>query len=231
MSLLSVLSSSYRHRAGLLATLLLCITGLASGQSVPAAPSNVTVGVTRISTNLVESQSYLIQWRDNSINESYFVLEVRVGLVGPYTRLTGLLVPANGELQTVALSVAFAPGTQLQWRVLAVADPTTEPGQLLNGDEKFSAPSPARIVTIPSVPSFNAPTGLSAALTGDGFLNVAWVDNSNTEEAFEIQSKLSTAPDSAYTTLVVPFFEQSSFSLVGGLLPGQSHSLRVRALC
>lgn len=229
MPKLSAHPPARRLLAGVLGFILLCSSGLLRAQSAPAAPSNVTVGVTRIVTGVGESQSYLVRWRDNSLNESYFIIQVRIGLVGPYTDLTGALVGANNEAQIVNLST-FPAGTLLQWRLVAVSDPTTGNGQLLNGDETKSAPSSPAIVVIPAVPTFNAPTSFTASLIGDGLLQLAWTDNSTTEEAFEIQYKLSSASDAAYASLSFPAFEQNPIALIPGLLPGQSYNLRIRAL-
>lgn len=194
--------------------------------AAPFAPSQVKVGMSRVDAFSPERQLYLVQWQDNSLNESYFLIQARAGTTGSFVSIT--LASPDEEVTTVNLGQVFPAGTRMYFRVVAVSDPTT--GSLLSGDETFSTPSAAGSVLIPNPTTFNAPTNLTSSITGDGLIRLAWTDNSTTEEVFEVQYKRETEADTAYQSLTTLFLEQNPFEGTLGLKPGGTYHLRIRAL-
>lgn len=213
------------RRSVLMGLGLIAALGTVADAVVPFAPSATKVGVTRVDTGAVESQRYLVRWKDNSLNESYFIIQARAGTSGSFVTVS--LASADAEVAGFQLNT-MPVGTQMYFRVLAVNDPTTS--LLLNGDEGISTPSPAVSVGIPNALTFGAPTAFAANVTGDGLVKLTWTDNSTTEEAFEVQYKVLSAGDDTYATLYNPAYEQNPFETSAGLAPGQSYALRIRAL-
>lgn len=206
---------------------LLLALAHAHGTVAPSAPSHVRVGVSRVNAFNPERQLFHVSWRDNSLNATYFLVQARVGTTGSFVNLS---LSGTNEAG-ITLSQVFPVGTQMFFRVVAVNDPTPQSeATRLNGDEAFSAPSAAASVVIPAATTFGAPTNLTATITGDGLIRLAWTDNSTTEEVFEVQSKLETEPESAYTTLTALFAERNPFEGSLRLRPSLTYHLRIRAL-
>lgn len=202
-----------------------------SEAAAPAPPNTVSAGVSRIVTGVTERQLFLIRWKDRSLDETYFIIQYRPGLTGPFYSV--YLADPDTEAAGIDLGVAFTPGTVVEFRVVAIKDPTTGQGQILNGDEEYFIPpntTTQAAVAIPFNLTFGAPSGFSALLIGDGLLRLSWTDNSTTEEAFEVQYKKTSDPDTAYATLFRPSFEQNPAEVSAGLIPSQSYHLRIRAL-
>lgn len=233
MSFSRLLPPFLRHyRPGFLLAILACLAFAAKLQAAaPAPPNNVSVGVSRIVTGVSEQQLFLIRWTDRSLDESYFIIQYRLGLSGPFYSV--YLSNPDVEAEGINLGVAFNPGSLVEFRVVAIKDPTTGQGQILNGDEEYFIPpntSSQGSVTIPTSITFGAPANLSASVTGDALLRLSWLDNCTTEEAFEVQYKRTSDPDTAYSTLFYPTFEQNPVETIAGLIPSQSYHLRIRAL-
>ena len=71
----------------------------------------------------------------------------------------------------------------------------------------------------------NAPSGLSALASGPDTIDLAWSDNSNDENSFNVQS----SPDNTSWTSIATLAANTSFFTDDGLLPESLHYYRVRA--
>ena len=131
-------------------------------QTAPQAPTNLTA---LNSGTLVNN----VNWVDNSFDETGFELHYTISPSATYSLLATL--PAN----TTTYSHAGLNYTTT-YCYKALATNTVGVSAFTNTD----------CATTPQQPAPNAPTSLTAANTGTLINNVAWVDNSTDETAFEL---------------------------------------------
>lgn len=191
---------------------LLCLIGSGSAAAQilppPAAPSNLRV--TTLGVN-----SFLMEWKDNAINEKGWDIRVSLGTVAaparflllPYANLTSYVVITN-EL----------PASTLSFRLAAYNGET--------GVENFSGYT--SVVTVNSLPTstFNPPTNFTAAVLNDGSFRLGWDDNATSETGYQVEYRIGTEAWQ-FLTNVNPAV---TFSFpVAGFQPTTAYSFRTRA--
>lgn len=157
-----------------LASLLLVLTTHA--QASPAAPSNLRVKPLGIN-------SFLMEWQDNSKNETGWEIRISLGDV-PFPERY-LLVP-TANLTSYVVITNDLPNRTLSFQLAAYNGPT--------GAEKFSKPT--SVVTVKSLDQsvFAAPTLLKATPLDDGRFRLAWTDNSTSEHGYQVQYRKASGP-------------------------------------
>lgn len=168
----------------------------------PAAPSGLRV------INITTNQATLV-WFDNSNNETAFRLEHKRG-TGDYI----FLFTCNPNT-TSFLRQGLVPGTQYTFRV--------------NASNTFGISPWANEVTIttPLIPTAPAaPSSLVANVSGPDTIALSWVDNSNSELVFKIESRAGASGTFQEVGMVAT--GGTNFSL-SGLVPGIQYFFRVRA--
>ncbi len=167
----------------------------------PGTPTNLTATV-------VNSDQINLAWTDNATSELGYKIELRAGATGVFAEIDE--VSANA---TSYQSTGLDAGTQYFYRVRAFS-PTG-----------FSAYSNvANGITLPDVPI--APSGLTATAFSNTQINLAWKDNSNGEDGFKIERKLSAAATFTQIGTVGP--NVTAFTS-GSLSANAAYTYRVRA--
>jgi probable HAF family extracellular repeat protein len=166
----------------------------------PAAPGGL------VATDSSATQLSL-SWRDNSDNETAFVLWRR-GAPNDWARIA-VLAPNV----TRYIDQGVSPETSFQYRVRAIG---------LGGASPWS--NEVEATTLPLPPA--APTGLAAAVTSATQLDLAWTDHSDTETAFALFRK-SGAGDWVRIAVLAPNITRYADR---GLSPETSYTYRVRAI-
>jgi len=167
---------------------------------VPAAPGNLTGWAS-------SSNEVVLNWLDNSNNETSFRVERQVNGTFQEIQTTGANV-------TSARVSGLAAGTSYVFRVRA-ANASGYSAYSNTATVTTSAPN----ATVPA-----APTGLTARGTVAGAIQLTWTDKSNNETSFRIE-KLNSG---TYQEVMVVGANVTT-ALVVGLNPGTSYSFRVRA--
>ena len=127
---------------------------------------------TNLRATQVSNSRLDLAWRDNSDNETGFLLQQRrdpdylAGWVVPWVSIA--TVPANVSRFSVD---GLLPGTSYHHRVRA-----------FNGIESSAFSNTVRTVTL----GIQAPTGLVAAMRSNSWIYLAWRDNSNNETGFRL---------------------------------------------
>jgi PKD repeat protein len=156
-------------------TTVIGVTALPPGSSLPLAPSNLTYWV-------LTATSADLHWKDNSTNETGFVVERCVGTAAACNANPALYVPlpAVGANVDALFDSGLAGGTTYSWRVRA-----------FNGVGS-SGYSNTLSATLPTVPA--APTNLTArarSQTSGGGVKVSvvlnWIDNATTETGYTVE--------------------------------------------
>lgn len=195
----------------------------------PKPPKNLTVE-TSLSGTLGETKSgryFLLNWEDNSVNESGFRVEIRYGNTGAFGTLA---YTAINETQYV-FAYDFGDSFLVQFRVQSFK---------YNGAVVESSPSNiVQIITSNeqatlNVPSNFAVTNVVGSKTYDGVLDMSWNDNSTAEIFYQVFYR--EKPDSgdtsppAFTTLGnLHWFNTHEALLQPGLVPGREYQFTVRA--
>ena len=189
--------------------LLVAGSTLASASAkTPAAPSNLQVKV-------LGSNSFQLQWKDNSKNETGW--EIRVGLKGKKAPPRYTLVPtANITSYTVVTS--DLPGQELDFQMTAYHGAA--------GSEKFSKPTSIVRAKALSPSKFGAPTALTAKAVDDGQIRIGWKDNATSESGYSLDFRIGKAEWKPLGTVGPGLV----FSIPAtGFSPSTIHSFRVRA--
>ncbi|MFQ5454664.1 MAG: fibronectin type III domain-containing protein [Nitrospirota bacterium] len=126
------------------------------------APSNLTAAT------LSPSQIRL-DWSDNSIDETGFRIERKIGSGGTYTEIATV-----GTNITMYDDSGLTDSTQYYYRVRAYD---------INGNSSYS--NEANAVTYPLPPA--GPSGLNTQVISSSEIMVTWTDNSNNEDGFRIE--------------------------------------------
>jgi cyclophilin family peptidyl-prolyl cis-trans isomerase len=171
-------TSFLRRQAG-----LLLVSAMAAMALPPGAPSDVKVqlslGVNQGGAR-VTGDTYVMTWNDNAIDETGYKVELRGGNAGPFMtignfgpNLEGLYL-GGGTTPPLALQ----PGQSVQFRVTAYK---------YNGAKIETRTGALQTVVYPSgTGAINTPTGLTAAVQGDGRVQLNWVDTSTGETYHQV---------------------------------------------
>lgn len=195
--------------------LFLCGVTSTAHAAPPAAPTNAAVSISRPSDPSVNW--YIVKWKDNSTDEGGFQIRARLASGGPWAPIA----IADPGVDNWAFAIkAFPTGTTLQFQVLAFSGPKSKPSG-------FSAPSNTTSISVP-VAKFDPPGNLTATANDGGIIEISWVDNSTTEEAFAVEMR--TGGSGNFTALGTAQFNTISVPITGFDTPGTLREFRVRAV-
>jgi len=167
----------------------------------PTAPSGLTV--TAISNTQID-----LAWTDNSTVEDGFKIERKTGAAGTYAEITQVGVNVVSFSNT-----GLSASTQYFYRVRAYN---------VSGNSAYSAEVNA--TTLPDLPV--APSGLTATAVSNTQIDLAWTDNSSSEDGFKIESKTGAA--GTYAEIFSTAVNATSYSNTG-LSASTEYFYRVRA--
>ncbi len=193
-------------------TLLTLALALAGGGSLfakaPAAPSNLRVKPLGVN-------SFLLEWKDNSKNETGWEIRVSKGVTNRPSRFQ--LIPSPNITSYVVITTAV-PGSTLSFQLAAYTGKA--------GSEVYSKKASTVIAKAFPTTTFGAPTELAATTVDDGRIRLAWKDNSTSEHGYQIEAKKGLA---AWAPVGIAN-PGTKFSMnVINFEPGTSYSLRVKA--
>lgn len=187
-----------------LSLMLLLASGLAVSGAPPAAAFNL-----RAVTN--SPFTFSLSWRDNSTNETSFIIGVRpAGSVGNYAALGNPV--AAGVTNFIAAGLMF-PGSTNQIAVFAA-----------NGDGNTISSN----TVIVQMPRFDAPTNLQAAILDASTVRLTWKDNTTNETDFFVGVRIGTNGSfSIFPGGVLPA-NTTNFTATG-LEPAQTYQFVIQA--
>ena len=162
--------------------------------STPAVPSTPTA----LRVTLDSPTSVVLNWTDNSANESGFRIWRRVGLTGSFAE-----IGTTGQNQTVFQNANLVPNTTYTYRVTAF----NSQGDSANSNE-VTQNTPGNQPTPPA-----PPTGLTATAAAPTRVLLSWVDVSDNETGFRIRRRIGSTGnfvDLATVNANVNFFEDST---------------------
>jgi len=172
-----------------------------TGQSVPAAPSNLTA--TAASATQIN-----LSWTDNSTNETAFLVERSTDGVN-FTQIASLAAGTASYSDT-----GLASGTHYTYRVRA---------SNAAGNSAYSNTAAATTIALLTAPV--APTGLSATAASPSTVNLAWSNVATNATGIEIDRQTGSG---AYVAVTVVSPGTSTFT-DAGLAEGTAYSYRVFA--
>ncbi len=142
--------------------------------AIPAAPSSLTA-------NAVSTSEITLNWKDNSDNETAFVIEVSNTSGSGYT----LLKEVNANVKTFS-HTGLKTGETKYYRVKATNS---------SGSSTYS--NVTKGTTMTAIPA--APSSLTASATSSSEIKLTWKDNSDNETEFILE--VSTNTKNNFTTL------------------------------
>ncbi|MCY3714372.1 MAG: fibronectin type III domain-containing protein [Gemmatimonadetes bacterium] len=172
---------------------------------VPATPS-------ALSAEAQSTTSVLLRWTDNSDNETGFKIERRLstGTDADFSQIDTTAVS-----DTTYTDSGLDEGTSYKYRVRAFNSV---------GNSAYSnADSATTHLTLP-----DAPSSLSAGATSPTQISLSWSDNSDNEDGFRIERKLTPAADSTFSRIGMVGEDTKSYT-DGGLASGTGYTYRVYA--
>ncbi|GEM_PF-1301914 len=174
------------------------------GGNPPVAPSNLTA-------TAVSSSQINLAWQDNSDNETGFRIERSLDGIN-FSLLT--MVAAN----TVSYpNTELAANTRYYYRIKALNSSL--------GDSGFSNTADATTLQQGSPPAAPVITNIAAPLCSQ--INLTWQDNSNNEEGFRIERRVSNG---SYATLATVAANMTSYSDTMGVQANTQYFYRLKAL-
>ena len=192
---------------------------------IPLAPTNLTQDT---NSNSTIAQSISLRWTDNATNEDKFVIEKKLSSAMAWVSLAQII----GTNITSYTDTAVYPGTSYDYRVQAClsgtgcSDYATITGLVITSS--YVPPNttvPASTSTAPSIPLI--PSNLVQGTVTDHSVTINWTDNSNNEDKFNIDRKLSTA--TAWTPLTLITTANTTSYTDTTVTPGSSYNYRVQA--
>ncbi len=195
-------------------SIFLSLLGLGSAwAAAPAVPTGLKV--TPLGVN-----SFQVEWKDNSKNETGF--ELRVGLKSKNPPARFLLIPtlsATGtDKQTKLIITNPLPGKELNFQMTAYNGAT--------GFEIFSNPTAVVTIKALSPTEFMPPSKLRAKRVDDSQIRLAWDDNATSEYGYQVFLKKGTGKWELYTITQPGTKFDFPFS---GFDTEKTYSFRVRA--
>lgn len=174
---------------------------------VKTPPSKTFSAASKLSVTPVNDNTVRLKWQDNSNSEHGFQIEAKKGL-GNWAAIQAV----NSKRKYNELVTNLEPGTSYSFRVRAFR----------NNPVVFT-PYSNEVNGAPF--AFLAPINVVASPKGEGDLELKWVDKSNIEAGYEIDSKTGTA-DFSVLTRVIPNGTVLNHT---GLPINATYSYRVRA--
>ncbi|MFH1226477.1 MAG: SBBP repeat-containing protein, partial [Planctomycetota bacterium] len=181
----------------------------ASGDSAYCAEASGATPInppSALNTEVISSSQINLTWTDNSAVGPGFKIERKTGTGGIYAQIA--LVEAG---ITSYSDTGLTDGTVYYYRVRAYN---------ASGDSDYSNEASPAI-------ALNAPTGLAPAAVSFSQINLAWTDNSNNEDGFQIERKTGIAGTYAAITTIVGA-DIAAYSDTG-LTDGTVYYYRVKA--
>ena len=167
----------------------------------PVAPSGLAASAA--SFNQID-----LSWTDNATNEAGFIIERKTGAGGVYA-----VIDSIGANTTLYSSTGLEGSTQYYFRVRAYNT---------GGNSTYS--NEANATTLPNPPS--PPSNLTATAVSNEQVDLAWTDNSSSEDGFKIEIKIGAAGE--YTEVAIVGADVTNYSSVG-LEASTEYFCRVRA--
>jgi hypothetical protein len=174
--------------------------------AVPVAPSNLTA--------TADSSSEIgLRWQDNSDNEGGFKIERKTAPSDTWSEIT--TVTANAYVHH---DLGLTPSTTYTYRVRAYN---------MAGDSAYS--NEASTTTFGPPPA--APSNLTATVVSLAEIDLAWQDNSDNENGFNVERKVGAAGSWTPITSLPPANATTYQDTNGGVafLPGTTYFYRVQA--
>lgn len=182
-----------------------CVTTLAGATTAPAAPSD-------LAASMINETSIALAWTDNAGNENGFKVERREGAGGSYVEIAQL-----GPNSRSYTSTGLTPSTQYCYRVRAF---------IVGGSHSGYSNESCATSAGPAVP-VTAPSGLTATSGGEQRIDLAWTDNSDDEDGFQIERRLGQS--GTFSAIATGSANVVTYGDVG-LTAGTEYCYRVRAV-
>lgn len=177
------------------------------GQKAPTAPSDLEATAT-------SEAGVKLTWRDNSDNETAFMLEY--GTRADFAGCATVLLGANVVSETVE---GLTASTLYYFRMCALNGSLSSDHSAVATATTKEAPS-----ALPSTPS--APSGLVATAFSDSEVDLTWTDESNNESAFVLECSTTRTFTSPSTVEVAA---DATSHTVSGLTAATPYYFRMRA--
>ncbi|HEY6170268.1 MAG TPA: peptidylprolyl isomerase [Verrucomicrobiae bacterium] len=181
------------------------------------APGNLTASILNPTT-------VNLSWKDNSTNETYFVVYYRVGTNGGFTIYDfngfneGVLLPNT----TNFIARSLAPATMYQFAVENYFDQANR--------------ADSSVITV-TTPTFIAPSNLTATVMSPASVKLTWKDNSTNEASFLVNSwRQNVSSVNGDGSPVFSAFPGGSLALnstnftATGLAPGDTYKFMVQTI-
>lgn len=181
----------------------------AQAPSTPAPPSNFRVKVLGVN-------AFLLEWKDNSSNESGWDIRIAVGKTNNPPHFQDLGTP-NINSHLLILNQEF-PKNTLSFQLAAYNGDSTS-RRISSGTSVVQVETPLSI-------TFGAPGDLTAEAIDDGRIRVKWKDLANSESGYQVEFKEGDGDWRVYGNTE----PGTSFNLAAeGLKPSTRYSFRTRA--
>lgn len=214
---------------------------VSANAAAPAAPTLThvyqTIPTTATDTAYnaaITCNHYLLYWTDNSTDEDFFAVDVRVP--GTYNSWSTISYLAKNSTSAYfsglnfEASPAVPQGATIEWRVSACKGPTTPSVSVLERS-LYSATVGVAYDRTPES-GFSVPLNFTVTMApgSDGLLHFTWNDISDKEEGYELLIRDTTGANNTYpTTAAYSFNFGATPPDVGApLQPGKSYTMKIR---
>ena len=167
------------------------------------SPSNFT-------TSATTSSAVALSWTDNSVSETGFSIERKYAT----TSSSFAVIATTTANKTSYYNKSLGSGTAYLYRV-----------QAYNTEQSSAYSVESSATTTPT--GLTAPSSLNATATSSSEINLGWIDNSNAEVSFVIESRDVTA-STTFTGIATTTANVISYADMG-LTASTTYSYRVRA--
>jgi hypothetical protein len=157
----------------------------------------------------VSSSSITLTWQDESTNESGFKVKRKTGTEGTYARIASLLPDTTSYTDS-----DLAASTTYVYKICAFND---------HGSSAYSDE-----VAVTTLATLFPPSDLTATATGPRAIHLAWLDNSDNETGFTLES-ITTSATSGFTVVATLAADTTSHDHSTGIIPLQARWYRVKA--